>query len=362
MSPIVALPMKRETKYLLKKAIDSLVLSIEHFNRPWDRGRVDAVLILLDHAFEMLLKAAILHRGGNIRKPRENQTIGFDECLRKALSDGSVQFLNQEQVLQLRALNSLRDAAQHYLIDLSEQHLYIHAQAGLTLFCDLLRVVFGEKLNAQLPLRVLPLSTTPPTDLATVFEQEAKEVQKLLKPGRRRRMEAIAKLRGLVIVDDAMLGSQVQPTDKELRKRGALVSNNKDWHKIFPGVAAIELTATGTGLSLDLRISKKEGVPIQLVSEDTRDANVVAVRKVDYLGFYNLGRDKVAEHLKISGPKTTALIWHLKIKDDPDCFRRITIGKSVFDRYSQKAVKQIREALKTQDIAEVWAKYLKRPR
>jgi len=79
---------KRECKLLFGKAVDSLVLSIEHFNRPWDRGRVDAVLILLDHAFEMLLKAAILHRGGAIRKPREKQTIGFDECLRKALSDG----------------------------------------------------------------------------------------------------------------------------------------------------------------------------------------------------------------------------------------------------------------------------------
>ena len=77
--------MKREARLLFAKAVDSLVLGIEHYNRPWDRGRVDAVLILIDHSFEMLLKAAILHRGGAIRKPREKQTLGFDECLRKAL-------------------------------------------------------------------------------------------------------------------------------------------------------------------------------------------------------------------------------------------------------------------------------------
>ena len=353
--------MKRETRSLLTKATDSLVISIEHFNRPWDRGRVDAVLIFLDHAFEMLLKAAILHRGGKIQKPKESQTIGFDECLRKALSDGKVKFLKKEQVLQLQVLNNLRDAAQHYLIDLSEQHLYIHAQAGLTLFRDLLRVVFGEKLNVQLPPRVLPVSTTPPTDLATVFEQEAEEVQKLLKPGKRRRMEAIAKLRGLVIVDDAMLGSQ-QPIDKELRKRSEAIKNKNDWRKIFPGVAAIELTANGTGPSLDLRISKKEGVPIQLVPKGTPNTNVVAVRKVDHLGFYNLGRNQVAGQLNISGPKTTALIWHLKIKDDSECFRRITIGKSVFDRYSKEAVKQIHEAIKTLNIDEVWSAYKARLR
>ncbi|HEX9642329.1 MAG TPA: DUF3644 domain-containing protein, partial [Candidatus Krumholzibacteria bacterium] len=242
--------MKRESRLLFTKAVDSLVLSIEHYNRPWDRGRVDAVLILLDHSFEMLLKAAILHRRGAIRKPREKQTIGFDECLRKALSDGSVQFLKQEQVLQLQALNTLRDAAQHHLVDLSEQHLYIHAQAGLTLFREIVRKVFDQDLKVHLPPRVLPLSTTPPTDLATLFEQEAKEVQRLLKPGKRRKVEAAAKLRALAIVDAAMRGDRLQPTDGELRKLGEAISKGSPWGDVFPGVAAIELTATGTGPSL----------------------------------------------------------------------------------------------------------------
>ncbi|MCK4515180.1 MAG: hypothetical protein KAU31_07980, partial [Spirochaetaceae bacterium] len=293
--------MKRESKLLFTKAVDSLVLSIEHFNRPWNRGRVDAILILLDHAFEMLLKAAILHRGGAIRKPRAKQTVGFDECLRKALSDGKVQFLTQEQVLQLQALNTLRDAAQHHLVDLSEQHLYIHAQAGLTLFRDVVREVFEQDLSLHLPPRVLPLSTTPPTDLSTLFDQEAEEVRRLLGPGRRRRIEASAKLRALAIVDGAMRGDRLQPTDGELRKLGQSISNGEEWREVFPGVAAIEITATGTGPSLDLRISKKKGIPIQLVPEGTPGASVVAVRKIDSLSFYNLGRNQVAKHLGLSG-------------------------------------------------------------
>lgn len=349
--------MKREARLLFTKAMNSLVLAIEHYNRPWDRGRVDAVLILLDHAFEMLLKAAILHRGGAIRKPREKQTLGFDECLRKALSDGAVKFLEQEQVLQLQALNTLRDAAQHHLVDLSEQHLYIHAQAGLTLFRDIVRDVFGQDLKAHLPPRVLPLSTTPPTDLATLFAQEAKEVERLLKPGKRRKVEAAAKLRALAIVDGAMRGDRLQPTDGELRKLGEAIRNGSTWEQVFPGVAAIELTATGTGPSLDLRISKKEGIPIQLVPEGTPGASVVAVHKVDSLGFYNLGRDQVAEHLGLSGPKTTALIRHVGIKDEADCYRRITIGKVSFDRYSPKAIERLREELKTVNMNNVWAEY-----
>jgi len=312
----------------------------------------------------MLLKAAILHRGGAIRKPKEKQTIGFDECLRKALSEGSVQFLQQEQVLQLQALNTLRDAAQHHLVDLSEQHIYIHAQAGLTLFRDVVRGVFGQELTVHLPPRVLPLSTTPPTDLATLFDHEAREVERLLKPGKRRKVEAAAKLRALAIVDAAMRGDRLQPTDGDLRKLGEAISNGSSWEDVFPGVAAIELTATGSGPGLDLRLSKKEGIPIQLVPEGTPGASVVAVQKVDILGFYNLGRDQVATHLGLSGPRTTALMGHLKIKDDAECFRRITIGKASFDRYSQKAIVRLREAMKTVEMDEVWAEYqasLRRP-
>lgn len=56
--------MKREARLLLDNALDSLVLSIEQFNRPWDQGRKEAVLIFLDRGFELLLKSAIVHLGG----------------------------------------------------------------------------------------------------------------------------------------------------------------------------------------------------------------------------------------------------------------------------------------------------------
>src|SRR4029077_21275188 len=107
--------MKKESRILLEKAVSSLILSIEHFNRPSDRGRSEAVLIFLDHAFEMFLKAAILHRGGRIREKRAKQTIRFDDCVRKALSDGNIKFIGNEQAITLQLINSLRDATQHHI-------------------------------------------------------------------------------------------------------------------------------------------------------------------------------------------------------------------------------------------------------
>ena len=120
--------MKREVKHLRQKALDSLLLAIEHFNRPFDRGRAHSVLIFLDHSFEMLLKAAILHKGGKIRKRRAKQTIGFDACVTEGFGNPEIRFLKNEQAISLQTINALRDAAQHYLIDVPEQQLYLHTQ------------------------------------------------------------------------------------------------------------------------------------------------------------------------------------------------------------------------------------------
>ena len=129
--------MKKVVKHLLNKSFDSLIICVELFNRPTETGRIHCVLILMDHSFEMLLKASILHKGGKIRKPAKKETIGFNACVRKAFSDENVKFLKEDEVLTLQTINGLRDAAQHYTLDISEEHLYFQAQSGLTLFRDL---------------------------------------------------------------------------------------------------------------------------------------------------------------------------------------------------------------------------------
>jgi hypothetical protein len=288
--------MKREAKLLLEKAIDSLILAIELFNRPHDRGRVSSTLIQLDHSFEMLLKAAILHRGGRIREKRAKQTIGFDACVRRSLSDGKIKYLSEEQALVLQTFHGLRDAAQHHLLDISEGQLYVHVQSGVTLFRDLLRSVFCQDLACHLPERVLPVSTSPPIDLATLCDSEVREIKKLLQPGRRRRVEALARLRPLAILDATIRGEKGQPSDSDLRRIGMEVLQGKSWANVFQGAAAVEISPDGVGPALSLRLSKKEGIPIQLVPEGTPDASVVAVKRVNELDFYSMGAKQLAKN------------------------------------------------------------------
>ncbi len=351
--------MKREARILLEKAVGSLILGIEIFNRPSDIGRTEAVLIFLDHSFEMLLKASIVERGGRIFTPPDPHTIGFELCVKTCISDGKVRFLTDADAVVIRSLNLLRDAAQHYLVSLSEQQLYIHAQSALTLFRNIMRDVLKQDLALELPERVLPLSTTPPVDLEAMFDIEIEEVKKLLGPGRRQQVEAMARLRGIAVVHAAIEGKTTLPTNSELQKLSKKVLDGEKPNQLFPGLATVNLTSTGDGPSFDLRITKNEGMAVYLVGEDVAGATLIGVKRVDELGYYTLGRDAVAEKVNLNTSQTSAMIWHLKLKGDLTYYKEFKIGATRHKLYSQKSVAKILEALKNVKIAEISTAYQK---
>lgn len=311
----------------------------------------------MDHAFEMLLKSAIIYRGGRIREPRQRNTIGFDQCVTRGLSAPGVKFLSNEQALVLQTLNGLRDAAQHHLLEISEEQLYLHAQSGVTLFRDILSDVFREELIDFLPSRALPLATVAPKDVLTLFATQLEEIKALLSPGRRKRTEAEARLRGLAIVDGALRGEFIQPTEGSLRKLAEAIGRGDGLVDVFPGIAGVSFTAEGSGPALSLRIQKKEGMPVVLVKEGSADAAVIAVRRVNELGYYCFSHTDVAERCGLNGPKTTAAIAVLGLKGDEEYCREIRLGKSRFDRYSQKAVDRIKELLQSRTSDEIWSEY-----
>ncbi len=334
-----------------------MLLAIEHYNRPWDRGRPETVLIQLDRSFEMLLKAAIVHKGGRIREPRAGNTIGFDKCVRKCVSEAQVKCVSEEQALTLQMINSLRDAAQHYLLDIPEEELYLHTQAGVTLFSDLMSSVFGRNLAHDLPERVLPVSTRPPSDLHVLMREQVEVVRTLLTPGSRKRVEAKARLRSLAIMEKAVTGETAQPTERELNGLMRKIVTGNSWSKIFPGVARLRLDTEGSGLSFNIRFSKKEGTPIRLVKEGEPTAAVVAVRRVNELDYYNMGLKGLAVKAGLSMPRTLAVIQELGLQNDDDYFKEIKIGSQRYKRYSRKSLEKIKGSLGGMDLEDVWRRH-----
>ncbi len=341
--------MRKEVRLLKGKAEESLVLAVDHFNRLDNLGRSEAVLILLDRGLELLLKASLLHRDAKIRERAASNTIGFDACVRRSYS-GEHRFLDDNQAIGLQAINGLRDAAQHYLLDISEEQLYMHAMSGVTLFRDIAAEVFNEDVAQLLPRRALPLATVAPIGMAALLASEAAEVRKLMRPGTRRRTEASVRLRPLVILDGNLRGVKTQPSEEDLQRTARRLAGGASWEDVFPGAAAVELSTEGSGPALSLRITKKEGVPVRLVPEGTAGESVVAVKRVNELDFYNLGHREVAAKTGLTQPKLTAVVRVYGLESDPEYASEVKIGRSVFKRYSPKMISRVKEILRSESI------------
>lgn len=330
---------------------------MELFNRPYERGRHEAVLLHLGHALELLLKAVIVQRGGRIREPRSAHTIDFEKCLGKCLDDVKTKSLSREEALPLQAIHALRDEAQHYLVSMSEQTLYAMTRSGIAMYGALLERGFKQKLAESVPNRVLPLSAEPPKDLDLIIEDEVKFLRRLIKPGLRRGAEAKSRVRALEIIERSITGAvERKPSESDLDNRLMRLRKGEAWTKVFPGLAGLSLSTEGEGATLTLRITKKEGTPVHVVGEGEGSYAVVAVKTVDTTGYYNLNFTNLAEQLKdvITRNRLSAVIWHLKLKENPKYSRVFRFGKSAHQQYAQSLPAHLRDQIKSLDVDAVW--------
>jgi hypothetical protein len=142
--------LRQQARVLKRKALTSFITAAEAFNSPRDDGRVTKVLLHLQHAFEMLLKAALVQAGKPVFDEATGRSVGFERCIGLAMSDDTIK-LSETDAGTLRAIDAMRDDEQHWFNEVSEQILYLHVRAGVTLFDDILQRVFGERLNSLFP-------------------------------------------------------------------------------------------------------------------------------------------------------------------------------------------------------------------
>jgi hypothetical protein len=348
---------RKESRTLHAKAVDSLVLAVDHFNRAWDRGRTEAVLILLDRSFELLLKAIIVHRAGGsaIREPgKQGMTLGFDHCLRKCLSDAKLKCLDEDDAVALQALNTLRDAAQHYMVEMAEEHLYVHAQSAVTLFGRLAGDVFGRSLADDIPRRILPVCAKVPSGIESMFDIEFADIKRLVAPGSRRRLDAKARLRAMAILQASLDGKKSQPSDGELDRIVNRINKGENWRAIFPGVSTLTIQPDATGPGLAIRITRNKGEAVNLVKDGDTDAAVVAVRRINDTDFYSLGLRDLNKKLGTNRTKLLYFIEREGIQANSEFFKVITVGKVSQKRYSKPCLEMLRARLAEVDLDALW--------
>jgi hypothetical protein len=345
--------LRNEARILQRKALSSLRTAMTAFNSPEDDGRVTRVLLAFQHAFEMLLKAALVQAGVRVFDKRSGRSIPFETCIRQAQQTARIK-LNNEEAGTLRAIDAMRDDEQHWFNNVDEALLYLHARAAVTLFDDLLRRSFNDRLATHLPTRVLPIGVEPPQDFHTLVDREYENIANLLKPGRRARADAQARIRTLLALE-AHTDPDTQISVTDVNRVEKAVREGKERAQVFPKLSSVGATFTGDGQTVQVRFVKQDGVPVRFVRDDDQE-DAAAFREVDLQKKYHLSAYDLADRLGLSRPKSRALRDHLGL-DDEDRYRHdFRFGSQRHRRYSHNAPVAMRDALAEGiDMNAVWA-------
>lgn len=350
--------LKKNVAPLLDKSVESLTLAIELFNRPAEIARTHGVLILMHHAFEMLLKASILQKTGGIHDREQRYTYGFDRCL--AVATEQLKIISSDERATLSILDAQRDQAAHYFVELSEDVLYVHAQSGVTLFNGILKKSFGVVLSERLPSRILPVSTRPPRDLVTLFSNELAEVDRLLTGGKRQGAAAAAKLRTILAFTVGSRDGGQRVSEVEISAAISKRRRKSEWDVILPEVAQLKLSTDGSGIPITMRISKDAPIAVRIAEPGEAVSGTVIKQQIDPWDVFTMSRDDLAEKLSLTGPRTHALIYELNLQSDPECYKELRKKSQLFKGYSKKALDKLRQAKAELNIDEVWARHRKR--
>ena len=320
-----------------------------------DDGRTCQVLRDLQHAFEMLLKAALVQNRVSVFDAKVGIAIGFEKCVNLATEHIG---LSGDEAGTLRAIDALRDEEQHWMGALPEGLLYLHVRAAFTLFDDLLQRAFKEPLVSHMPRRVLPVSSEPPQDIQLLIDDEYSQITQLLAPGRRRTAEAGVRIRSLLAME-AHLGEGVRVSTKDVDQVQRQIKGGLSRGAVFPQLQKLQSDVAGQGVTLTVRFSKKDGAPVRFVSDD-EDVPAVALREVDRQQRFHWTIADLAERCGLSAPRCLALRRHLRIEDDPTMVHEFVFGAQRHRRYSDKADKLLRESVGNVDMDKIWEEY--RPR
>jgi hypothetical protein len=345
--------LKRDCRRLKTKALSSLKSGLVAFNGLSDEGRVTSVLLHLQHSAEMLLKAALLQSGHALFERGQSKSIGFKKCLAKVVSDLKI---NETIAGPIRSIDAHRDVEQHWFGNMSEELFFLEVRAFVTAFDKLLKQLFAESIADVLPLRVLPISTLPPSgDLTVLFNSEFDQIKKFLAPGKRQRDEARGKIRSLLAVE-AHAADEVEVLEKDVNRIEKAIKAGKSIAEVFPRLTSLSSIVSGQGVNIEVTIVKKGGAPVRYVAGDD-PTEAAAIRTIDLQRRFRYAAHDVAEKVGLSDHQFYAIRHAVNLDDDPAAVYVFEFGTQKHKRYSDEAIKAVREFVESGKLDQAVAEY-----
>jgi hypothetical protein len=346
--------LKREARTLKAKAVASLKRALESFNSHDDDGRSEAVLLMLQHASEMLVKAMLVQKGQDVFEKQKGTSIGLERALNIAQSNG---WLNATQAGAIRVIDAMRDQAQHWMIVVPEDALYINARALITVLDEILNGHFEDTLADNLPLRVLPLSTQAHPDFLMLVNREYTQIRELLAPGRRARDEARGRIAALLAME-AHVSEEVAVSRRDVQRIEEAIKGNVPLEQIFPRLMTLATNVEGEGPTMRVRVTRAADAPaVRYVSGDDPEG-AAAIREVDLQKKYHWSPSALAQKLGLTPNKAKAVRDHLRVDANPANVMVFEFGSQRHPRYSDNALRTIQDAITPGLVEQAWRERL----
>ncbi|WP_238922454.1 hypothetical protein [Achromobacter ruhlandii] len=305
---------------------------------------------MLQHASEMLTKALLVQKGQNVFDNEKGTSIGVEKALNIAQSKG---WMSAAQAGAVRVIDAMRDQAQHWLIVVPEDTLYINARALITVLDEILAEHFADSLADNLPVRVLPLSTQALPDFLMLVNREYQQIRELLAPGRRARVEARGRITALLAME-AHVSEEVAVSKRDLDRIESAIKEDTPVERVFPRLMTLATNVEGEGPVVRVRITKSADAPaIRYISGDDPEG-AAAIREVDLQKKYHWSPSALAAKLGLSVNKTKAVRDFLRIDEDQENVMVFEFGSQKHPRFSDNALRVLREAITPELIDQAW--------
>ena len=358
-------PVRRETKEvrrLKKEALDGLILSVDIFNRPFDRGRYPAVLIHLDHSLEMLLKAILsLHRK-RLFEPKSQVTIGFNRCVNLCLSSLDKPALTEQEAKALRRLHAVRSDAQHYFLEEeNEGFLYQLIRLATRAFASVWQHTFETSIEEHLPDRVIPLATRPNMDIDALFLHDVARMRDAFQGGAAKKAwgRRIMRKWGLIYAADKIEEINSPIVDHQFDWFESIVHSDAGIVEVLPMLGGSTLDEHDVADRIAIHLTKREGIAIHLVDDNNENGQpLMAVREYSEFDRFPFRASDLAKRISEEFPKfniydVQVANAYLNLKANPKMYIELPNGNQILQRYSLDAERRIRELYRQKEWSEL---------
>ena len=142
---------------LLEKSKEAFIMSVEIYNKPTIKYRVEGFSFFICNAWELMLKAYIINKFGKEHiyyKDKPNRTISLSDCIKKIFTnDKDPLRLNLEKIIELR------DTSTHFVTTEYEMVYVPLFQACLFNFNEKIQQFHNVDITEIIPQNFLTLTT-----------------------------------------------------------------------------------------------------------------------------------------------------------------------------------------------------------